>query len=255
MRPAIRSIALRVAFASAVVGCAHQEPPANGPNGPGDMPLPLIGDGGDAAALTAVPPSGAQALVPVVDPATLTVSNGLPTAAIDPANDVPSNAATDLGDAQILEATQVANRDEIEQAELAQAKGRDAQVKALAAIMIKELSEATSNGVALAKAVGLMPASSATSMALEEDTRNATSVLKVETGAGFDRRYADAQVKEQRAVLEALEEKLLPNAKNPHLKAYLTEVQVAAAARLERAQSLQRQLDVKARGGSLASGI
>ncbi len=254
MRPAIQSIALRVAFAWALGGCAHQEPPANGPNGPGDMPLPLVGDGGDAAALTMVPPPGAQAPVPVVDPATLTVSNGLPTAGIDPANDVPSNAATDLGDAQILEATQVANRDEIEQAELARAKGRDAQVKELAAVMIKELSEAASNGAALAKAVGLMPASSATSIALEEDTRNATRVLKVETGAGFDRRYADAQVKEQKAVLEALESKLLPGAKNAHLKAYLTEVQVAVAARLERAQALQRELDVKARAASLASG-
>ena len=107
----------------------------------------------------------------------------------------------------------------------------------------------------VAKAVGLMPASSATSMAFEEDTRKATKALNVETGAGFDRRYLDAQVKEQRAVLEALEDKLLPNANNADLKAYLTEVQVKAAARLRRTQALQRELDVKARAASVASGM
>ena len=185
----------------------------------------------------------------------MTASNGRPTADIDNADDVPSNAAMDLSDAQILEVTHAANRGEIEQDRLAQAKGRDAEVKKVAARMIEEHAEADDSGVALAKAVGLMPASSATSLALEADCRNATNALKTETGADFDRRYAEAQVKERRALLEVLEDKLLPSAKNANLKAYLAQVQGKVAAQLQRAQALQGELDAKARAASAVSGI
>jgi putative membrane protein len=253
MNNTIRSIALHAAVALVVGGCAHQESPANGP---GDLPLVPIGDAGDAAAVTAMPPQGPRAPTPAAEPTTtLTVSNGRPLADNDTANDVPTNAAMDLSDAQILEVTRVASRGEIEQDELAQSKGRDAQVKKLAAMMIKEHAEADSNGIALAKAVGLTPASSATSMTLEADTRSATSALKTEAGADFDRRYVDAQVKEHRAVLEALEDKLLPNARNADLKAYLMDLQAKVATQLQRSQALQGELDVKARAASAVSGM
>lgn len=219
------------------------------------MPLPLPGDGGDAAALTGVPPQGGPVRALIADSTMLTASNGRPTADMDTADDVPSNAAMDLSDAQILEVTQSANRGEIEQDRLAQAKGRDAEVKRIAARMLEEHAEADDSGVALAKAVGLTPASSATSLALEADCKNATSVLKKETGADFDRRYAEAQVKERRALLEVLEDKLLPSAKNADLKGYLAQVQGKVAAQLQRAQALQGELDAKARTASAVRGI
>jgi putative membrane protein len=247
-------MALHAAFAWTAGGCARQEPPANGP---GDMPLPLPGpgDGGDAAALTGMPPQGGPVRAPAADPTMLTASNGRPTADIDTADDVPSNAAMDLSDAQILEVTQAANRGEIEQDRLAQAKGRDAEVKTIAARMIEEHAAAEDSGVALAKAVGLLPASSATSLALEADCRNATNALETEAGADFDRRYAEAQVKERRALLEVLEDKLLPSAKNADLKGYLAEARGKVAAQLQRVQALQGELQARARGASTVSGI
>lgn len=52
----IRVIVLPSMVALALGGCAHQEPPANGPGGPGDMPMPpSMGDGGDAAAVSLLP--------------------------------------------------------------------------------------------------------------------------------------------------------------------------------------------------------
>ncbi len=41
------------------------------------------------------------------------------------------------------------------------------------------------------------------------------------TGSDFDKGYADTQVKEQAAVLQTVEERLLPSAMNDDLKAYL----------------------------------
>jgi hypothetical protein len=73
MRLRIRWIAVPSLVALALAGCARQEPPANGP---GDMPLPNMGDAGDAAAVTMLQrASGAPSASPV-DLSTATVSNG-----------------------------------------------------------------------------------------------------------------------------------------------------------------------------------
>jgi hypothetical protein len=52
MRHPIRSIAVSSVAVLALAGCAHQDAPVNGPNGPGDLPAVPIGDGGDAAAFS-----------------------------------------------------------------------------------------------------------------------------------------------------------------------------------------------------------
>jgi putative membrane protein len=231
------------ALAWALGGCAHQEPPANGP---GDMPVPTL-DGGDAAAVSTLPaPPG---LIPAAagDIATMTVSNGLPLADTDTANDVPSSAAIDLTDAQILEVAHVVNRAEIEQSELAVSRGRDAQVKKLAAALVREHAESDSEVTALARTVGLLPARSPTSASLEGQTRDVVTGLRGHLGADFDRTYLKAQIKEQQSLLDTLAEKLLPNARNADLRAYLKALQAGVAAHSQQAQAVQVELDVRLR--------
>jgi len=252
MRLAFGSNALPTMVAVLVLGgCAHQDPPANGP---GDMPVPILGDAGDAAALTMSPQSGAAA-APIFDP-TLTASNGQPAAdretASETANSLPAGPAIDLTDAQILEVTHVADRGEIDQARLGQSKARDTRVKKFAAMMLKDHTEADGESAALAAKAGLTPTASPTSASLEANVTDEGTTLSAEAGPDFDKAYVDAQVREHQAVLEVIEQKLLPNAKNADLKLLLAQLQAKAAMHLEQARALQDRLDVKARSGSAA---
>jgi putative membrane protein len=147
-----------------------------------------------------------------------------------------------LSDDQIMRVVHGANAGEIEQAKLAQSRARDARVKKLAAMMVKDHTEADAKAMSVEKMVSLTPAPSPTSTALESDALTATRVLRSQTGAEFDRGYVDTQVKEHQAVLDTLDQKLIPAARNPEVKAYLAEVRSKVAMHLQHAQELQSAL-------------
>ena len=233
--------------ACAIGGCAHQKPPAGGP---ADMPAAAI-DGADAATLLALPPRTRPARDMAGDLATATVSNGRALPDSDTENDVPSSAATDLSDAQILEVVHVVNRGEIEESQLAASKGRDAQIKRLAALVVRQQAESESEAAALAGAVGIRPARSATSLSLEERERAVVSALEAQDGVDFDRAYLRGQITERQAVLDVLEQKLLPGARNVDLKAYLSEVQARVATDLQQAHALLGEIDFKSRTSAI----
>ncbi len=171
------------------------------------------------------------------------MSNGRPLA--DTINDVSPVGATDLTDAQILEVAHVVNRGDIEQSELAASKGRDDEVKAFARAMARDRAASDSEATALARAVGLSAAKSGTSMSLADQTRDVASALSEQEGVELDRSYLDSQIKEHRAVLDMLQQKLLPDAKNAGLKTYLAEVQARVARDLQQAQTLRGALDLR----------
>jgi len=56
------------------------------------------------------------------------------------------------------------------------------------------------------------------------------------------RGYVDTQVKEHQAVLDLIDQHLLPNAKEAAVKTFITSVRAKVAMHLEHAQSLQRVL-------------
>ena len=62
------------------------------------------------------------------------------------------------------------------------------------------------------------------------------------SSAEFDRAYIDHEVEYHRAVLNALDDMLIPNATNAELRETLVGVRPAFEAHLEHAQSLQRSL-------------
>jgi putative membrane protein len=78
--------------------------------------------------------------------------------------------------------------------------------------------------------------------ASESDAHGATATLKSESGADFDKGYVDTQVKEHQAVLDLIDQKPGPNAKNADVRAFLVEVRTKVATHLEHAQDLQTAL-------------
>ena len=62
------------------------------------------------------------------------------------------------------------------------------------------------------------------------------------TGTAFDRAYVDREVAYHQAVLDALDQLLIPKAKNPDLRKLLSDVRPAVAAHLEHAKQLRSRL-------------
>jgi putative membrane protein len=183
------------------------------------------------------------------------VANGAmssPTPAASAASAPPADAP--VTDEQILQITHTANQAEIEQAKLAQSRSKDPRVKKLAAMMIKDHTAADAKGMAVAKKDNLTPAPSTTSTTIESDARTATSTLNSQSGADFDKDYVDTQVKEHQAVLDVIDQKLLPSAKSPDLVALLTAVRPKIAMHLQHAQDLQGAMQKQAAAHPSMSG-
>ncbi|MGA7119379.1 MAG: DUF4142 domain-containing protein [Polyangiaceae bacterium] len=154
----------------------------------------------------------------------------------------PTEAQPALSDDEILGVLHAADAGEIDQGKLAQTKAKDARVKKLAAMMIKDHSDAETKGTSLAKRANLKLESSPTSLSLENDARGATASLKTEKGTDFDKRYVDTQVQEHQQVLDMIDQKLIPSAKDPGLKTLLADVRGTVAMHLQHAQALQNEM-------------
>jgi putative membrane protein len=211
--------------------------------------IALLGCGGGEATVKSPdnpPPAPTSATdtvssdVASVGPTTATTSSSLPTPA--PAEAQAPNPPPELTDEQILQITHTANLGEIAQAKLARSKTHDARVRRLAAMMLKDHTAADDKGMAIAKQENLTPAPSATSTSIDGDVQSATGMLRAENGVAFDRGYVDTQVKEHQAVLDVIDQKLLPSAKDPDVKAFLTEVRTKVAMHLQHAQDLQNAM-------------
>jgi putative membrane protein len=197
------------------------------------------------------PPDNAATSIPdTTGSDSSTMSSPAPAASAAPSDTAPMAAAPSdttptaqplLSDDQILQVVHTANQGEIAQAKLAKTKAKDARVKKLAAMMIKDHSDADHKAMALAKKLN-GPTPSATSTSLESDAQNNTTTLESESGADFDKGYVDTQVKEHQAVLDLIDQQLLPNAKDAGVKTFVTAVRAKVAAHLHHAQELQAAL-------------
>jgi putative membrane protein len=147
-----------------------------------------------------------------------------------------------LTDAQIAAITDAANKGEIEQAKLAVRKAKDPQVKAFAQMMIDHHGAEQKKEQQLATSLSLQPETTQTSTQLQTDSQNAISSLSSQNGADFDKAYIDLQVKEHRDVLDAIDNKLIPSAKNAQLKQALTDFRPKVQDHLQKAQDIQQKL-------------
>jgi putative membrane protein len=146
-----------------------------------------------------------------------------------------------LTDEQIAAITDAANTAEIAQAKLAESKSKSTDVKRFAAMMIHHHGDAKKKQAQLK----LQMADSSDSTALKSDAASTLDALKKDSGKAFDKAYIDAQVDGHQKVLDAINQKLLPNVKNADLKAYLDEIKPRVEEHLKQAKELQENFDSK----------
>jgi putative membrane protein len=150
----------------------------------------------------------------------------------------PSAGAKNLGDPQIAAITDAANSAEIEQGRLAQSKATDPRVRSFAAMMVEHHGEARRDQQALS----VSKQESADSERMSKDADSALSSLQQKSGADFDRAYIQLQCDEHRKVLNDIDQKLLPAAKDPALRAYLEKLKPKVQEHLAQAERLQKDL-------------
>jgi len=160
----------------------------------------------------------------------------------DPTTGQPAAGSLVLSDGQILGVVHTANQGEIAQGKLAEERATDPRVKHFAAMMVAEHTEMDDKGAGLGAKAGMPTGDSPISLSVQMNGDHAMSELKSKTGAEFDKAYIAAQVTEHQAVLDTIDQRLMPSASNDDLKALLRGARSKVAEHLERAKYVQSQL-------------
>lgn len=158
-----------------------------------------------------------------------------------------------LTDEQIALAVDLVNTGEIDQARVAQGKAKNARVKKFAQMMINHHTAAKQKQAKLLTKSNMKPAESPLSSQLTADASSTLSTLK-STATDFDRVYIDSQVDAHQKALDALDSRLIPNAKNEEFRQLLQEQRGTVEAHLKEARELQTTLAAGATTGSTGTG-
>lgn len=119
-------------------------------------------------------------------------------------------------------------------------------------MMIKEHGDAETKGKKLSKDASITPSENDVSKKMKSDSEAAVASLKNQKGAECDKAYMETQVKMHTDVLSAIDEKLLPNAKNADLKTHLSDVRTHVSTHLTKAQEISTAL--ASGGGATKTG-
>jgi putative membrane protein len=176
-------------------------------------------------------------------------ANSASSGASDAQGGASTSSSSKLDDAQIAAITDAANSAEVEQGRLAQSKASDPRVRSFAAMMVEHHGEARRDQQALS----VSKQDSADSERLSKEADTALSSLQQKSGTEFDRAYIQLQCEEHRKVLNDLDQKLLPSAKDPALRSYLEKLKPKVQDHLAQAERLQKELGSSSSQSSRAS--
>lgn len=147
-------------------------------------------------------------------------------------------AKAGVTDPQIAAIAVAANQVDIAAAKLAKKTSKNAKVKAFASDMIRDHSSANKQAGALVTKLGVTPEENDTSKALTRGGDENLAKLKTLKGKEFDRAYAEHEVAYHQQVIEALDNTLIPGAKNDELKSLLQSVRGVVAQHLDHAKMM-----------------
>lgn len=151
-------------------------------------------------------------------------------------------AGTELTDAQIAAVLDVANRGEIEQAELARQRASTEPVRGYATAMISGHGAAARQQSQLLEQRGIRPEYNPAAGQLMDRSMQTQEMLQSLQGPEFDRAYMQAQLDQHRLLLRMLDEELIPSADDPQYRAYLEQLRADIQAHLANAERIQGEL-------------
>ena len=155
---------------------------------------------------------------------------------------VHAQKSASLSDAEIAAAAVAANQGDIDFANIARQKSNDAEILKFAATMAKDHQSVIDQAVALVKKLNVTPKESDLSKKLKADAAQTGKMLRAKSGNAFNEAYISNEVGYHKAVIDAVENVLIPQASNDELKALLQSVVPVLRAHLEHAQMVQKNL-------------
>jgi putative membrane protein len=145
-------------------------------------------------------------------------------------------------DAQIAHIVVTANQVDIDAGKYAEKHAKAADVKAFAKQMITDHGAVNKQAKDLAAKLKVKPQDNPTSQSLKKGGDENVKKLKTLKGDAFDKAYVDQEVTYHQAVLDAIDNTLIPNAKNAELKALIEKVRPAIDGHLQHAKMIQAKL-------------
>lgn len=145
-------------------------------------------------------------------------------------------------DAQIAGIVVAANTVDIDAGKLAEKKTHNPDVKAFAKQMVTDHTGVNKQATALARKLHVTPEQSDTSKSLKQGGKDNIDKLKDLNGEAFDKAYVDHEVTYHQAVIDAMDNTLIPSARNEELKQTLIKVRPAFVAHLAHAKQIQASL-------------
>jgi putative membrane protein len=175
----------------------------------------------------------------------LTTPGATPAAGnVAPTIDTSKNAGS-LDNAQVAAVVQAANAGEIAQAREALKRAKSARVRQFAQHMLRDHSAAEAEMTRLDSKEGWTPESSAIAEQLKMGSEQIMTNLRSAGAADFDSSYINAQVDEHTKVVDLLDNKLIPGAKDADLVKTLQEIRTKVAMHLNDAREIQTSLGQK----------
>jgi putative membrane protein len=157
-------------------------------------------------------------------------------------NKVLAKTEKPLSDAEVLGVVLTANDGEVQMADQALKKAKSKDVKDFAAMMKTHHTQGMTKTKGVATKTKMTTTDSDLSSFLKSDTEKTIKDLKDKEGTDFDKAYMDSQVAAHKAVLAAIDNRLVPSAQNADVKSLLTETRKIVAEHITKAEDIQKKL-------------
>jgi putative membrane protein len=148
----------------------------------------------------------------------------------------------DLSDANIAAIVVGANNIDISAGKIALERSNNKKIKEFASRMITDHNAVLSSAVDLVTKLGVTPVNNALVATLSEQSKNHEAKLKTLSGDKFDMAYIDHEIAYHKAVIDVIEDMLIPGAYNQELKDALIAVVPAFKAHLAHSKMVKESL-------------
>lgn len=145
-------------------------------------------------------------------------------------------------DAEIAHIAVIANKIDVETAKLAKKKSDQPDVLGFANTMINDHSAVIKKAKDLVKKLGVKPQKNSLSKKLMKDAQKTRSMLRNKSGADFNQAYINHEVNYHNAVINTIENVLVPDTENKELKQLLESVLPALKTHLDQAKNIREKL-------------
>jgi putative membrane protein len=153
-----------------------------------------------------------------------------------------ATSTSGLTDGQIVDLVKIANEGEVDLGKVGKSKAENKDVKDFAKKMVDEHNKGEKDTKEVAKKGKIKAIETQASKDLKNSTKDKISSLKKLKGNEFDKAYIGAQIEVHQAMLDDLNNKFIPAAQNPELKAHLEATKAHVQEHLATAQQLQTTL-------------